>query len=236
MARQRMTGAQRRAQLIKIGRAAFAERGLDGVSVEEIAARAGVSKPVVYEHFGGKDGLYKAIVEEDTAELEVMILEAIAHGRWRERIEGAIVAVLTFVEENTDGFILLVHGQVPGQERTFSTMLNKSIAQVSRFLGVAFKHRGLDPTIAPLYAQAIVGTASNTALWWLDERSPDKFAVAAHISNLAWNGLSGMEAAPKIDPERPEPSGNPWHVPDVFAETQQREDSEHIQSNSTEDE
>lgn len=199
-----MTGSQRRAQLISIGRAAFAERGLDGVSVEEIAVRAGVSKPVIYEHFGGKDGLYKAIIEEDAAELEVTILEAISHGRWRERIEGSIVALLTFVEENTDGFLILVHGQVPGEERTFSTLLNKSIAQVSSFLGVAFKHRGLDPSIAPLYAQAIVGTASNTALWWLDQRSPDKYTVAAHISNLAWNGLRGMEATPKIEPARPD--------------------------------
>ncbi|SDS25904.1 TetR/AcrR family transcriptional regulator [Corynebacterium timonense] len=200
MARQRMSRAQRRAQLISIGRAAFAERGLDGVSVEEIAARAGVSKPVLYEHFGGKDGLYRAIVEEDTAALEVMILEAISRGRWRERIEGGIVALLTFVEDNTDGFMILVHGQVPGEERTFSTLLNRSIAQVASFLGVAFNHRGLDPTIAPLYAQALVGTASNTALWWLDERSPDKYTVAAHIANLAWNGLRGMETTPKIDP------------------------------------
>ncbi|MEX3505559.1 TetR/AcrR family transcriptional regulator [Corynebacterium sp. LK2510] len=202
MARQRMTGAQRRAQLIDIGRAAFAERGFDGVSVEEIAIRAGVSKPVLYEHFGGKDGLYKAIVKEDTAELEVRILEAITVGRWRERIEGSIVALLTFVEENTDGFLILVHGQVPGEDRTFSTLLNKSIEQVSSFLGVAFKHRGLDPEIAPLYAQALVGTASSTALWWLDQRSPDKYTVAAHIANLAWNGLSGMEATPKIESNR----------------------------------
>ncbi|WJY67694.1 TetR/AcrR family transcriptional regulator [Corynebacterium auris] len=209
MARQRMSRAQRRAQLISIGRAAFAERGLDGVSVEEIAARAGVSKPVLYEHFGGKDGLYKAIVDEDTAELEVMILEAISQGRWRERIEGGIVALLTFVEKNTDGFMILVHGQVPGEERTFSTLLNRSIAQVSSFLGVAFNHRGLDPSISPLYAQALVGTASNTALWWLDQRSPDKYTVAAHIANLAWNGLRGMEATPKIEPAHDGPNPDP---------------------------
>jgi AcrR family transcriptional regulator len=49
-----MTGKERREQLLDIGRRLFAERGLDGTSIEEIAARAGVSKPVVYEHFGGK--------------------------------------------------------------------------------------------------------------------------------------------------------------------------------------
>ena len=51
--RTRMTGKQRREQLLDVGRALFAERGFDGTSIEEIASRAGVSKPVVYEHFGG---------------------------------------------------------------------------------------------------------------------------------------------------------------------------------------
>jgi AcrR family transcriptional regulator len=55
--RVRMTGKQRREQLLDVGRALFAERGFDGTSIEEISARAGVSKPVVYEHFGGKEGL-----------------------------------------------------------------------------------------------------------------------------------------------------------------------------------
>ena len=57
VARARMTGTQRREQLVQVGRKLFAEKGFGGTSVEEIAAAAGVSKPVVYEHFGGKEGL-----------------------------------------------------------------------------------------------------------------------------------------------------------------------------------
>ena len=60
-----MTGTERRAQLLDIGRRLFAERGLDGTSIEEIAAKAGVSKPVVYEHFGGKEGLYAVVVDRE---------------------------------------------------------------------------------------------------------------------------------------------------------------------------
>ena len=62
-----MTGSERREQLIDIGRQLFAERGFDGTSVEEIAARAEVSKPVVYEHFGGKEGLYAVVVDREIA-------------------------------------------------------------------------------------------------------------------------------------------------------------------------
>lgn len=198
MARTRMTASQRRDQLLGVGRAAFAERGFDGISMEEIAARAGVTKPVVYEHFGDKEGLYRQVVEAEMARLEKTILRAIQDGPWRERIERGVLAILTFVEEETDGFIILVHGQLRGEERTYSTILNRVTAEVSYLLAQAFAHRGLDESVAGLYGQALVGTVSNTALWWLDERSPDKHTVAAHVSNLCWNGLRGMQAQPKL--------------------------------------
>ncbi|MCT1663417.1 TetR/AcrR family transcriptional regulator [Corynebacterium sanguinis] len=198
MARQRMTGSQRREQLIGIGRSAFAERGFDGISVEEISSRAGVSKPVVYEHFGGKEGLYVAVISQEQARLLNAILSSIGEGRWRERIERGILALLSYVEDHTDGFVILVHGQMPGGEHSYSTLLNTLTAQVSHLLEEAIRHRGLDPTLAQLHAQAIVGAVSMTALWWLDQRSPDKYAVATHVANLCWNGLAGLEAQPKI--------------------------------------
>ena len=98
MARQRMTGRERREQLISIGRAAFAELGFEGTSVEEIAARAGVSKPVVYEHFGGKEGLYAVVVDREMLALEKVITDSLETGSWRERIEQAVMAILTYVE------------------------------------------------------------------------------------------------------------------------------------------
>ena len=108
MVRQRMTGRERREQLISIGRAAFAELGFEGTSVEEIASRAGVSKPVVYEHFGGKEGLYAVVVDREMLALEKVIKDSLEEGSWRERIEQAVMALLNYVEEETDGFIILV--------------------------------------------------------------------------------------------------------------------------------
>lgn len=212
MARQRMTGKQRRDQLISIGRVAFAERGFDGISMEEIAARAQVSKPVVYEHFGGKVGLYEAVIEREMQLLEATIAGSIREGRWRERIERGVMALLTYMEEETDGFVILVHGRVPGQKETYSTILNRVTAQVSYLLERAFAHRGLDETAASLYAQSLVGAVSNTALWWLDQRAGeqplDKNTVAAHLSNLCWNGLRGLEAAPRLHEQDQEQDDN----------------------------
>lgn len=198
MVRQRMTGRQRREQLISIGRATFAERGFDGASVEEIAARAGVSKPVVYEHFGGKEGLYAVVIDREMLRLEELITEALSVGTWRERIEQAALVLLTYVEEETDGFVILVRDSKPGTARSYSTLLNTAIGQVSHILATAFARRGLQEELAILYAQALVGAVSMTAQWWLDERTPAKEMVAAHIVNLCWNGLAGLERQPVL--------------------------------------
>ena len=193
-----MTGRERREQLIAIGRKAFAELGFDGTSVEEIAARAQVTKPVVYEHFGGKEGLYAVVIDREMLELEGRITESLETGTWRKRIEQAAVAILTYVEEETDGFIILARDSQPSGERTFGTLLNTAVEQVAHILGEAFEHRGLDPQLAVVYGQALVGMVSMTAQWWLDNRYLDKHAVAAHIVNLCWNGLSRMEKVPKL--------------------------------------
>ena len=200
MVRQRMTGKERREQLISIGRAVFAERGFDGASVEEIAARANVSKPVVYEHFGGKEGLYAVVIDREMVKLEAMITESLQHGRSRYRIEQAVLALLTYVEDETDGFLILVRDMQPGERRSYGTLLNDATTQVSHILGNAFTRSGLNAEYANLYGQALVGMVSMTAQWWLDERTPPKEEVAAHIVNLCWNGLTGMEADPKLTP------------------------------------
>src|SRR6201995_273046 len=67
--RVRMTGRERREQLLDVGRTLFAEKGFEATPIEEIAARAGGSKPVVYEHFGGKEGLYAVVVDREMSAL-----------------------------------------------------------------------------------------------------------------------------------------------------------------------
>src|SRR5436190_18045980 len=93
----RLTASARRAQLITVGRGVFAERGYEAASVEDIAERAGISKPIVYEHFGGKEGLYAVVVDRELEHVVGRVTEAIADGTPRERLEGATLAFLTYV-------------------------------------------------------------------------------------------------------------------------------------------
>ncbi|MEU6115786.1 TetR/AcrR family transcriptional regulator [Streptomyces sp. NPDC047117] len=197
--RVRMTGKERREQLLDIGRTVFAERGFEGTSVEEIAAKAGVSKPVVYEHFGGKEGLYAVVVDREMRRLLDMVTGALTAGHPRELLEQAAFALLDYIESYTDGFRILVRDSPVAQSTgTFASLISDIATQVEDILGLEFKARGFDPKLAPLYAQALVGMVALTGQWWLDVRKPKKAEVAAHLVNLAWHGLDGLEPKPRL--------------------------------------
>ena len=200
--RVRMTGTQRREQLIEVGRTLFAERGYEAASVEEIAGRANVSKPVVYEHFGGKEGLYAVIVDREMSTLLGMITKSLDLNRSRIRVERVALALLTYIEDRTDGFRILVRDSpASAEDGKYSSLLNEAIGRVGHMLAGDFSRRGLDPEFAPMYAQALVGMVSMTAQWWLDVRTPSKEVVAAHVVNLCWNGLTNLEADPRLTEE-----------------------------------
>jgi len=194
-----MSSAQRREQLIATGRSLFAERGFDATSIEEVAARAKVSKPVVYEHFGGKEGLYAVVVDREVRSLLDRVTNALTAGHPRELLEQAAMALLDYIEGETDGFRVLVRESPVGSASgNFSSVLNDVAHQVEHILGAEFKTRSFDPKLAELYSQALVGMVALTGRWWLEVRKPRKEMVAAHLVNLAWNGLSNLEAKPEL--------------------------------------
>ncbi|OIH83336.1 TetR family transcriptional regulator [Arthrobacter sp. UCD-GKA] len=199
--RTRMTGVQRRLQLIDISRHLFSMRGVDGTTIEEIARAAGVSKPVVYEHFGSKEALYMEVVTNEYRELLHRITESLSGEEDSSRVllEKAALAMLTYIEECTEGFRILVRDAPPSQpEGTYSTLLTKVTEQVEHILADEFTHRGFSAEDGSIYAQMLVGMVAMTAQWWLDARHPDKRTVAAHVVNLAWYGLTGLRKEPGL--------------------------------------
>jgi AcrR family transcriptional regulator len=199
-ARSRMTGKQRREQLIQVGRKLFADKGFEGTTVEEIAAKASVSKPVVYEHFGGKEGLYAVVVDREIAALLDGITGTLSADLGsRETLERAALALLDYIESSTDGFRILVRDSPAGQATgSFASLISDVASQVEHILAAEFRRRKLDPKTAPLYAQMLVGMVALTGQWWLDSRKFKKADVAAHLVNLAWNGLTGLEKKPGL--------------------------------------
>lgn len=197
--RGRMRSAERREQLISISRGLFAERGFDGASVEEIASRAEVSKPVVYEHFGGKEGLYAVVVDREVRSLLDMMTRALTAGHPRVLLEQAAFALLDYIEQNPDGFRILVRDSPVGSASgSFVSIIGDVASRVEHILAAEFKSRGFDAKAAPMYAQMLVGMVGTTGQWWLDERKPSKEQVAAHLVNLAWHGLANLEKKPTL--------------------------------------
>ena len=197
-----MSASERREQLIDVARALFAEKGFEGTAIEEIASRAKVSKPVVYEHFGGKEGLYAVIVDRELSAISTTVTQALSSSPSPSLVvERAALALLTYIEHSPDGFRIL-SSSGDRAAGTYSTLLADVAIQVSGILASQFQSHGLDPRTAPLYAQMLVGIVSSPAWWGLENRRLSKEEVAAHMVNLAWNGLRAMQPRPALRGDR----------------------------------
>lgn len=197
MTRQRLSASARRAQLIDVGRVVFAKRGFEAASLEEIADRAKVSRPVLYEHFGGKEGLYAVVIDREMEYLVRRIAEAIATGSPRERLEAAALAFLSYVKDHPDGFAILTHdAPVTTAGGGMSSLLNDVAERVGHVFAASFKNAGYDPKSAPIYAHALIGMVTFVGQWWTETRKPSVEEVASHISALAWMGLRHLPKRP----------------------------------------
>ena len=190
-----MAGPERREQLIGVARGLFAQRGYEATSVEEIAERAGVSKPVVYEHFGGKEGIYTVIADREVAALTAKIKDALSPGHPRRTIIRAVEAFLSYIEDEHDGFRILVRdapsgttgGSLPG-------VLDDVARAVEDLLVGELEARGYRREMAPILARCLVGMIAMPGQWWSAAGGLPRRYVADQIVNLAWNGLGNLRA------------------------------------------
>jgi AcrR family transcriptional regulator len=190
----RMTGQERRAQLLDVGRSVFADVGYEAASIEEIAKRAHITKPVVYEHFGGKEGLYAVVVDREVRRLVDLITSALEGDHPRVLLEQAALAFLTYIEEEPEGFKILVRDSpIASSSGTLASVIGDIADQVEHILVSEFKGRGFEPKLSPLYSRALVGMVALVGQWWLDVGKPKREIVAAHLVNLAWNGLKDLK-------------------------------------------
>src|SRR5436309_15188313 len=111
--RRRMRGPERKAQLLQVARKMFGTKGFHGVSMEDVAREAGVTKPILYDHFSSKEALYLALLDADAQTLEERIRAALAAPTGnRERIRASFQAYFDFVDEHAEGFRLLMQETV----------------------------------------------------------------------------------------------------------------------------
>ncbi len=199
-----MTASERRTQLVEVAKSVFAELGYDGASIEEIASRARVSKPIVYEHFGGKEGLYAVVVDRESSRLLEMITNRLGPGLGaREQVRSSAMAFLDYIESDPDGFRVLIRDSPSGfSGGGMAGLLSEVAGKAEEVLGDFFTRTGVDLATAPLYAHALVGMVTFVGQWWTVERKPSVEDVAGHIAALAWMGLRHLPKRPKRVPAK----------------------------------
>lgn len=197
----RLPGPQRREQLLDVARHVFAERGFHETSMNEVAAEAGVTKPVLYQHFASKRDLFRAVLEDVGLRLEDSIIKAAAEGGIpREKVERGIAAYLAFVEEDRPGFRLLftVTSRNDDEWAAITRRVEHQIAQsVAELIDVP----GMSTDRRLRLAHGIVGLTEGMVRHWTAESrnetdAADRLAeLAQDLTSLAWGGLRGLDPA-----------------------------------------
>jgi AcrR family transcriptional regulator len=199
--RSRLSAADRREQLISVAQVMFAEHGVQPTTVEDVATSAGVTKPLIYEHFGGKEGLYAVVVDRAMRGLlDKLIGSLTAGGTSREILERTAIALLSYIEEQPAAFRVLLRDSPTWHGSGSAASIMSAVAgQVEQIVVEVFQRNDLNTDVVPIYAQMLVGMIGFTGEWWIESGSSlPRDTVAAHMVNFAWNGLGGMEADPEL--------------------------------------
>jgi AcrR family transcriptional regulator len=192
---------ERREQLIQATVAAVGKHGA-GVGMDEIAAEAGTSKTVVYRHFADRAELYVAVCTRVAAQLLPKLRAAIeANSRSpRAMVAAAIDTYLAFIEADPQLYRFVVHQQAldrPASDplHSLSYLVGE---QAAAAVSVALQQAGRDPAAAEPWGHGVVGLVRSAADWWLrSERPMLRTDLTAHLTDLAWAGLSGVMTTPK---------------------------------------
>ena len=189
----------RREQLVDATIAAVGRHGA-GVGMEEIATAAGTSKTVVYRHFADRTELHVAVCSRVAASLTARLREAMENtGEPRQMVAAAVETYLAFLEADPELYRFVVQGpdrpagRAPGDADPIANLSHLVGDQAAALVAVALEQAGRDPAAALPWGHGLVGLIRSAADWWLRaDRPMSRSDLAAHMTDLAWAGLSGV--------------------------------------------
>jgi AcrR family transcriptional regulator len=180
----------RRAELVEAAVAAIDEHG-PTASIADIAASAGVSKPVLYRYFSDKDDLYRAVGHWGAHQVVQAIVPTLLDERpLRERVDRACSHYLTLISRHPNVFFLLV--EHPNNQDPFADGKEMIAAAFARTLNDGLSELGVDASGAEPWAYGVLGFGLSTGEWWLRRRTMSKAAVSRHLSSFIWNAFEGI--------------------------------------------
>jgi AcrR family transcriptional regulator len=196
---RRLSADERRKQLFAVALGLFAERGYGATTMDEIAERAGVTKPLVYQHFSSKRSLYLELVDSVAEDLLSSIGAATANAAGpRAQVEDGFAAYFRMVVTHETAFRLLY-----GRNGSADEELDFALRRVEDAIAVAIDpliSAGLDPEHRRFLAYAVVGMAEGASRHWIETRQGHDVAeaeaqrLARRLADLAWAGLRAVHA------------------------------------------
>jgi AcrR family transcriptional regulator len=184
----------RRAQLLAAAQQVFVSNGYHAAAMDDIAEQAGVSKPVLYQHFPGKLELYLALLETHGAALVRRVRHAIdSTPDNKQRVRAVLGALYEFVDGEGQAFRLVFESDLRGEPAVEQAVESALSGCVDAVAEAVTADAGLDHERARLLAVGLVGLSQVTARYWLDtQHSISREEAVSLMSTLAWKGLAGF--------------------------------------------
>jgi len=199
-----MPRSERRAQLLVAAQSVFVERGYHAAAMDDIAEHAGVSKPVLYQHFPGKLELYLALLDAHCDTLERLVREALARPTEdnQERVAATTSAYFDFVSREGAAFRMIFESDLTSVPQVRTRLDNLELACAEAIADVIAEDSGIPDDQAMLLGVGLAGMSQITARHWLAAESDLSREEAAGLASaLAWRGLGGL---PRVGGERSE--------------------------------
>ncbi len=177
--------------MLQVAGEVFAERGFHPASMDEIAERADISKPMLYAYFGSKDGLYSAYMDRQGADLlaamDAAVDPALTPG---DQVWASMSAFLGFVEQHRPGWAAMQRELASGAGRVATDVARVRAAIVKRM--AALLAQSLDAVLADALAHGFVGAGESLAAWWIDHPELTREHMAGRIMDVGWVGVGGV--------------------------------------------
>ncbi|WP_336923991.1 TetR/AcrR family transcriptional regulator [Aquipuribacter sp. SD81] len=190
----RLSRPARRRQLLGAAQEVFVANGYHSTAMDEIAERAGVSKPVLYQHFPGKLELYLAVLDGLVDSLVAAVRDALeaTHDN-KQRVAGVTAAFFEFVDRDGEAFRLVFESDLTSEPLVQERVARMTAACAAPISAVIAEDTGLPAGEARMLGIALVGQAQVTARWWLSKGRPIPREDAARlVSSLSWRGVRGF--------------------------------------------
>jgi AcrR family transcriptional regulator len=185
--------AVREQQMLAVAGEVFAEHGFHAASMDVIAVRADISKPMLYAYFGSKEGLYAAYMEQTGGELLAAMDAAVEPGHEPgEQVLASMTAFLGFVDAHRPGWAVLQREMAAGSgSGAVAEGVARVRAAIVRRMAVLLA-ASVDEVLADALAHGFVGAGESLATWWLDHPDKTLEEMAARIMEVGWVGVGGV--------------------------------------------